>query len=327
MSSIDIQAHDPRSSGPRAPIRRLLFVVDAAVAGADELPPQVRAVIDAAAQVYVITPTLPGRLDWLTDEVDRFRHLADERLDTVLGHLRALNPHATGDAPRGSLLTVIADGVEVFDPDHVLLASRSPEDANWQERRLAERIEERFGLPVTSYAVDAEGHTPRADGPLILCYDGSADARHAIKRAGALFADGEAVVVTVWQPVSALGSFGWLGTPLGMVDFYELDRAAAEACVRTADAGVRIAEAAGLQAEPAAVEAAGPIWKAIVETADRQDAAAIVMGSRGLTGLRSVVLGSVSSAVLRHADRPTLVVRRSEADTDDDLRREAAAQA
>jgi len=43
--------------------------------------------------------------------------------------------------------------------------------------------------------------------------------------------------------------------------------------------------------------------------ADRHDAAAIVMGSRGLTRLTSMLLGSVSSAVLHHADRPALIVR------------------
>ncbi|MEJ7784999.1 MAG: universal stress protein [Solirubrobacteraceae bacterium] len=34
------------------------------------------------------------------------------------------------------------------------------------------------------------------------------------------------------------------------------------------------------------------------------------MGSRGLTGVRSMLLGSVSSAVVHHADRPTLVIHR-----------------
>ena len=46
----------------------------------------------------------------------------------------------------------------------------------------------------------------------------------------------------------------------------------------------------------------------MTETADRNDTAVIVMGSRGLTGLRSMLLGSVSSAVLHHADRPVFVV-------------------
>jgi Universal stress protein family len=34
------------------------------------------------------------------------------------------------------------------------------------------------------------------------------------------------------------------------------------------------------------------------------------MGSRGLTGVRSLLLGSVSGAAVHHADRPTLIVRR-----------------
>jgi nucleotide-binding universal stress UspA family protein len=61
---------------------------------------------------------------------------------------------------------------------------------------------------------------------------------------------------------------------------------------------------------PITVEATGPVWKTIVEIADQYDAATIVMGSRGLTGMRSMLLGSVSSAEVHHADRPTLVVHR-----------------
>jgi len=52
------------------------------------------------------------------------------------------------------------------------------------------------------------------------------------------------------------------------------------------------------------------VWKTIVDIADRDDAATIVMGSRGLTGLRARMLGSVSSDVVNHADRPMLIVRR-----------------
>jgi nucleotide-binding universal stress UspA family protein len=68
-----------------------------------------------------------------------------------------------------------------------------------------------------------------------------------------------------------------------------------------------------LTAESLVIKAAGPVWKTILELADRQDAGAIVMGSRGLTGVRSMLLGSVSSAVAEHANRPTLIIRRSAA--------------
>jgi nucleotide-binding universal stress UspA family protein len=61
---------------------------------------------------------------------------------------------------------------------------------------------------------------------------------------------------------------------------------------------------------PVAVEADGPVWTTILEIADRYDAATIVMGSRGLTGVRSMaLLGSISSAVVHHTDRPTMIVR------------------
>jgi nucleotide-binding universal stress UspA family protein len=297
----------PTYAGPT--IQRLLFIADAAVADVGELPPPVRAVIDAAVEVYALTPTLPGRLAWLADEVDGFRHVADERLDAVLGHLRSIGAHASGAATRGSVSTVVADAVAEFRPDHILLAICSHEHANWQERGLVEHIERRFGLPVTTFAVDLHGHASSANGPLLLCFDGSDDARRAIKRAGALFAGRRALVLTVWQPIADLDGFAWTGATESSVDVVGLNRAAAEDGARVADEGARLALEAGLNAEPLAVEASGSVWHTIVEMADRHDAAAIVMGSRGLTGLRSMLLGSVSSAVVHHAERPTLVIR------------------
>ena len=311
MTRRDVESLALLPSERRAPVERLLFIADAAVADTDELPTTVRAVIDAAASVYVVTPTLPGRLAWLADDVDRFRHVADDRLDTVLGHMRAIGAHATGVASRGSLLTVIADAVDEFGPDQILIALRSSAHANWQERRLVAHVEERFGLPVTTYEVDLQGHTPVADGPLILCYDGSPGARDAIQHAAGLFPGRRALVLTAWEPVAVPGSLGMGGEAAPMVDFAELDRAAAERGGDRADEGVRIARSVGLQAEAMPVKATGPIWKTILEIADRHDAATIVMGSRGLAGLRAMFLGSVSGAVVHHADRPTLIVPRA----------------
>jgi nucleotide-binding universal stress UspA family protein len=110
------------------------------------------------------------------------------------------------------------------------------------------------------------------------------------------------------QPTADLGSMVWSDMPASMVDFVELDRAAAEGGGRLAEEGVHIAREAGLEAEAIAVKAAGPVWKTILKIAERHEAAAIVMGSRGLTGIRSILLGSVSNAVVHHAERPTLVV-------------------
>jgi hypothetical protein len=165
VSAPDVKApgSDPENRGPA--ISRLLFVADAAVADVDELPAPARAAIDAAAEVYVLTPTLPGRLDWLADDVDRCRHVADERLNVVLGHLDSIGAHASGAGRRGNVLTVIADAVAEFKPNHILLALRSSEHANWQEHKLIEHIEKRFGLPLTTYAIDPAGHVATASRP------------------------------------------------------------------------------------------------------------------------------------------------------------------
>jgi nucleotide-binding universal stress UspA family protein len=153
-----------------------------------------------------------------------------------------------------------------------------------------------------------------ADGPLLICYDGSKDAKDAIRSAARLLGKRHALALTVWEPAVEPGGVAWLGESTTVVNFAELDRAAAEHGGRIAEEGVRIATEEGLDAEPMTVKAVGPVWKAILEIADRENAAVIAMGCRGLTGVRSLLLGSVSSAVIHHADRPTLVVHRPSAE-------------
>ncbi|HEV2744513.1 MAG TPA: universal stress protein [Rubrobacter sp.] len=52
--------------------------------------------------------------------------------------------------------------------------------------------------------------------------------------------------------------------------------------------------------------------QAIVHLADDLGAGLIVMGSRGLGGMRRSLLGSVSDSVVRHAHCPVLVVRKEQ---------------
>ena len=310
VSSSDIgAASDSQPTDRTPPIQRLLFVSDAAVADVDELPRAVRAVIGDAAELYVVTPSLPGRLAWLASQFNPSRHAADERLDAVLGHMRSIGAQASGTTGDDSILTAFADAVERFQPDHILIALRSSEQANWQERGLIKHIQNRFGLPVTSFAVDPRGHVETADGPLLICYDGSEDARHAIERAGNLLPDRHTLVLTVWEPIVGGASLAWAGMGISGVNSVELDREAAEEGGRIAGEGVRLARAAGLRAEPVVVEATGPVWKTILDIADQHDATMIIMGSRGLTGVRSMLLGSVSNALAHHSERPTLVIR------------------
>lgn len=148
--------------------------------------------------------------------------------------------------------------------------------------------------------------TAGSSGPVLVAYDGSENADRAVALAAALFPDRLTLVVTVWQPASvALASHSY-GAPL-LGDLVQLDREVEKAAAETAAKGEQRAIATGATAEGVTVQSTGPIWQAIIETADARDAEVIVVGRRGLSGLRSLLLGSVSNPVVQHSERPVLI--------------------
>jgi nucleotide-binding universal stress UspA family protein len=118
-------------------------------------------------------------------------------------------------------------------------------------------------------------------------------------------------VLTVWERFSdvlARTGAGLAYAPSTAADPAEIDRVSEAAARDAAEEGAARASAAGLPADPRARPRDGTVAESILEEAAAEDAEAIVMGSRGLTGVRSILLGSVSHAVLNHADRPVVVV-------------------
>jgi nucleotide-binding universal stress UspA family protein len=76
---------------------------------------------------------------------------------------------------------------------------------------------------------------------------------------------------------------------------------------QVAGKGAEIARSSGFDAE-ARSELAAPTWDGIVEVADELDAPVIVIGSRGLSGLKEALDGSLSHQLAQHAGRPVLIV-------------------
>lgn len=142
---------------------------------------------------------------------------------------------------------------------------------------------------------------------ILIAYDGSADAKAAIERAGELLPGKAAAVLTVWERFEEVLTRVGAGMPVGSVDYEELDRSSEEQARRRAEEGAELANAAGLKAEPRICVRFVSIADSIIAEAEGANAEAIVLGTRGLTGLKSLFLGSVSHAVLQHADRPVIV--------------------
>lgn len=132
---------------------KLLIAAGDLATGPEELPPGVRGLIDAADEILVVTPTLPGRFEWLASATDRAREQADERLQGVLGQLEEIDSEARGAVGSDDPLEALADFIREFGPDHLLIALRGEERAGWQEKGLPDQIQQRFDLPMTVFSV------------------------------------------------------------------------------------------------------------------------------------------------------------------------------
>jgi hypothetical protein len=139
---------------------RLLIVTGAAVSSLDELPESVRALVVRASDVLVVTPTLPGRLQWLASDTDSARGVADRRLGAVLGQLESMDVEASGRVGADDPLTAFGDAISEFAPDHILIGLRAADHAGWQERGLLDAVVGSFHLPTTVFEIDSAVGAP-----------------------------------------------------------------------------------------------------------------------------------------------------------------------
>lgn len=142
---------------------------------------------------------------------------------------------------------------------------------------------------------------------ILIAYDGSDDAKAAIEHAARLFPGEHVSVLTVWQRF--IDTLARVGGGISMVvDYAEIDADNERAAGERAQEGAGLAKEAGLDAEARTAVVETSIADAILTEAAAADASVIVCGSRGYTGVKSLLLGSVSHHLLQHADLPVVVV-------------------
>jgi nucleotide-binding universal stress UspA family protein len=140
--------------------------------------------------------------------------------------------------------------------------------------------------------------------PILICYDGSPGAARAIDAAARLLGPRHAVVLDVAPPITTAESLATLSPVVAGAEFEEMNIADAKS---VAGRGAELARSAGFEAE-ARGGIGGPTWDEVVYAADEANASVIVIGSRGLSGMREVLEGSLSHEVAEHAGRPVLIV-------------------
>jgi nucleotide-binding universal stress UspA family protein len=152
--------------------------------------------------------------------------------------------------------------------------------------------------------------TDDSRAPILIAYDGSACADAAIDKVAAEFAPRKVVILVVSEELQRVPFIGTAGIPVEPETLELLTDAAQKGALEVAEKGAVRARGLGLDPTTAVAEG-GPVWSAIVEAAEEHDAALVALGSRGLSGVKHVLLGSVSGAVAQHSHRSVLIVHSS----------------
>ncbi|HUI87017.1 MAG TPA: universal stress protein [Nitrososphaerales archaeon] len=142
---------------------------------------------------------------------------------------------------------------------------------------------------------------------ILVAYDGSEDSKKAVKAACSI-AKGmgsKLILLHVYSvPVYSYGGPG--GLP--QISIQTLASSAKDRAVAIVDEGVKLAEGEGVQVKGEALESASVV-EAVVDRATKDKVQLVVLGTRGMTGFKKMLLGSVSSGVVNHSPCPVLVVR------------------
>ena len=132
---------------------KILIATAAVVERKTQIPIGVRVLIEEASEVWVMSPSLVGPIQWLTGGVDAARQSADQRLTVVLDQLAGQGIAATG--ARGDELgpTAFDDVLRQFEPDHVIISLPPTKKAPWQRDKVMDHLLERHDIPVTVFTV------------------------------------------------------------------------------------------------------------------------------------------------------------------------------
>jgi hypothetical protein len=115
----------------------------------EQTPPQaVSAILEAATEIRVLSPSIVGPLRWLAGAVDKAQRIAEDRLTEMLGRLEDTDAIVSGARGDELVGTAIADAMRGFDADHVLLIAAAG-DTQWRRRHVLERLLDEYGLSVT----------------------------------------------------------------------------------------------------------------------------------------------------------------------------------
>ena len=178
--------------------------------------------------------------------------------------------------------TAIAQTAEKLDADVVVVAARGLGGTDAVLGSVSDMVVHYCSRPVlvVPHPLLSAEYDALPEGPVVVGWDGSDGAYAALETAESLFPGRRIVAVSVEDAADVPAPPG--SAPGGRVTHLHIGRGRGRQARATANA--------------------------VVAAADDQGAAVVVVGSRGRSAVREIVLGSVAMDVLHHSHRPVMVV-------------------
>jgi GABA permease len=126
---------------------RVLVLANGPLDGAGLLAELEQHAAGRTLRVHVVAPALIGTLDQWTNDDGAARADAQERLDRSVAAFQAAGMVADGELGDENPVQAVEDAVRTFRPDELVLALPEP--------GAAEKLRERFALPMTHVVVDS----------------------------------------------------------------------------------------------------------------------------------------------------------------------------
>jgi nucleotide-binding universal stress UspA family protein len=306
------------ADSPRGPILLCAGTEPAAAASLAEAAAALLA--DRPAVVLATWAPLPVHsgmdavMDALYDIHADLRQTAADAADaTARAACEVLDAHGLDATTRvhcddGSPWRTILDVADELDAAAIVAGSAErPSPHPGSLGRRARALAHRSHRPLLLLPTGAAPADP--DAPAMFAYDASAPADHAIRTAATLLRPRPALLTTAWQSATYAVGLALLAVPdaVARKGADELDNDSHRKAHAHATHGAALLGAAGWPCETAAPEARSAP-SAIIGAANEHDAAIIVTGTRGHSRITAALIGSTAEGILRHADRPVLLV-------------------
>jgi nucleotide-binding universal stress UspA family protein len=145
---------------------------------------------------------------------------------------------------------------------------------------------------------------------VLVSTDGSENAKRAVAAAASLAKqNGSELLIVHVVSETIPAQYSPIGINSPAADYSDYFKTIEQEGMKLVNQSVQKAKGEGINARGEVLRTISSVVESIVEVSDKEHIDLIVVGTRGLGGFKKLLLGSVSSGIVSHANCSVLVVR------------------